>query len=93
MVQANQKFNDFIEANPDYQRPQDVDLSPSDVKDATRVFKAIDNDQDVQAQMKIDPTGGLTVFWQEQKRKLHSGKRSRWNPQVITDTTTQASPP
>ena len=42
---------------------------------------------DVEKQMQIDPTGMLTLFWQEQKRMLHrKSGQIQWNPKVCTVT-------
>ena len=44
----------------------------------------MDKDLDVEAQMKYDPTGTLTLFWEEQRRMLNRNhKQTRWHPKVL----------
>ena len=59
------------------------ELKPEHDVDAKKIFETVDTNLDVQAQMRLDPTGGLTLFWAEQRRRLHVDKRSRWNPMVL----------
>ena len=87
LVQAQAQVNAFKLTHPDWSPPEDVLLIPDDDKDAKEIFRFVDQDLDVELQLKHDPSGMLTTFWAEQRRQLQFSdpKRTRsrrWNPQV-----------
>ena len=47
-------------------------------------LQELDKDLDLDLQMKYDPTGALTIFWDEQRRMLRRKKQTQWHPQVLT---------
>ena len=86
VVRAQAQFNEFKLTHPDWRPPTDVLLMPDDDKDAREIFRSVDQDVDLERQLKYDPSGCLTTFWSEQRRQLEfqDGKERsrRWNPQV-----------
>ena len=82
---AKAQLQAFRTTHPDWQPPPGEFLLPQQNEDAEDIFRIVDNDLDLELQMKHDPSGCLATFWQEQKRQLHTPKKKgrRWNPQVV----------
>lgn len=82
LARAEKKLAEFRIANPDWTEPDNVDLNRDDSRSFSKAFTEVDKSLDVELQLKHDPSGALTTFWAEQRRRLHVNKRAKWNPQV-----------
>lgn len=82
LVKAKQALNEFKKEHPEWEPPEDVDLARTQSRAFQQLFYQLDADLNVKAQMKHDPSGCLSAFWSEQRRRLHVNKRCAWNPQV-----------
>ena len=85
LSKAKAQLRAFRSKHPDFRPPSDVLLVPDDDQDARDIFWQVDQDLDLEMQLKHDPSGMLTTFWEEQKKQLRSSKQKsrRWNPQVV----------
>ena len=84
LQQARAKFQEFKSLHSDY-TPELVDLEddPKMHGEACKMFGIVDKELDLKKQLRYDPSGGLTTFWDEQRRQLSSeGRSRRWNAQV-----------
>ena len=82
LARAKKIMSAFLEDHPEWTPPDDVPLIESDSDQFYDAFQQVDKNVDVKAQMKYDPTGCLTTFWEEQRRRLQTNKYSKWNPKV-----------
>ena len=74
-----------LQSRPDYVEPNPLELDEDLDEQAAKVFECVDADLDLEQQMKYDPSGFLTTFWEEQRKILRTEKKvgRRWNPQVL----------
>ena len=86
-MKAKAQLRAFRSEHPDFRPPPDVLLVPDDDQDARDIFWQVDQDLDLEMQLKHDPSGLLTTFWAEQRKQLRSSKprTRRWHPQVSSD--------
>ena len=83
LAEAESKLLKFRTSHPNWNPEESETLTESDHDQAVKMFEVVDEDLDIQQQMKYDPTGGLSCFWEEQRKQLSSSaKGRRWNPRV-----------
>ena len=83
LAQAEKKVEAFIKENPDWKEPEHQTLNRQDSRDFYHAFQDVDRNLDIQRQMKHDPSGLLTTWWAEQRRRLKVNKRAKWHPEVL----------
>ena len=62
LANAELKQQQFMAVNSDWCPPDNFKLDESDADDAQKIFEQVDEDLDVETQMRLDPTGGLALF-------------------------------
>ena len=82
LAKAERSLEKFRAESPDWKEPDHLDLNRADSRAFQQAFDHVDRKLDIKLQLKHDPTGALTTFWSEQRRRLHVNKRAKWNPQV-----------
>lgn len=86
LLKAKAQLRAFRSEYPNFRPPEDVLLVPNDDQDARDIFWQVDKDLDLKMQLKHDPSGMLTTFWEDQRKQLRSStpRTRRWNPQVVS---------
>lgn len=83
LEQAEKNVAVFVQTHPDWKEPDSHELNRQDSRDFYNAFQDVDRHLDVELQMKHDPSGLLTTWWAEQRRRLRVNKRAKWNPEVL----------
>ena len=82
LAHAQAKLKEYQTMYPDRTEDKEelIDVDHEDVKE---MFTTVDKYVDISDQMRYDPTGTLTCFWEDQRKQLsRDGHSKRWNPRV-----------